>query len=161
GVALRERPAAEPSVGEHRVRLHQLDDRRALRIPELPEVEVARLAVEPLLGVDPAEEDVARGLRQPLTLDHALAVVRELALAHERLEHRRLRLLRLQEQRIAAVAPEQEYDPRPRPDAADADDLTGEVDHAVPLDQLAAVAGERTPVRADELVDPLPGGRRP
>ena len=99
---------------------------------------------------DPAEHHVARGLHQPLALDHALAVVRELALAEERLEHRRLRLLHLQEQRVVVVAAEEEDDPRPRADAADADDLAGGVDEAEPLEQVAAVALQRPPVRADD-----------
>ena len=80
--------------------------------------------------VDPAEHHVARRLHQPLALDHALAVVGELALAEERLEHRRLRLLHLQEQRVLVVAADEEDDPRPGPDAADADDLAGGVDEA-------------------------------
>ena len=74
---------------------------RGLPVPELADVEVARAAVEALRVADPAEEDVARGLHQPLALDDALAVVRVLALPEHRLEHRRLRLLDLEEERIA------------------------------------------------------------
>ena len=49
----------------------------------------------------PAEEDVTGGLHQPLALDHASALLLEPALAGEALEHRRLRLLHLQEERVA------------------------------------------------------------
>ena len=52
------------------------------------------------LDAQPAEEDVAGGLHQPLAGDDAPAVVGERALADEALEHRGLRLLRLQEQRV-------------------------------------------------------------
>ena len=50
--------------------------------------------------MQPAEHDVARRLHQALTFDHAAAVVLELALAGEAFEHRGLRLLELQEQRV-------------------------------------------------------------
>src|SRR5262249_47644520 len=159
GVALRGRPAAALPVLEQGAGLHRLDDRRPLCVPELAEVEVARLAVEPLVGVNPAEEDVARGLHQPLTLDDALAVVGVLALADERLEHRGLCLLGLEEQGVVSVTAEQEHDPGPRADAADAYDLTGEVDDPVALDQLAPVPGEGAPVLADQLLDPLARSR--
>ena len=58
---------------------HLLDFRRALPVLQLASVEVARLAVEPGLDVQPAEEDVAAGLHQALAGDDALAVVGELA----------------------------------------------------------------------------------
>ena len=72
----------------------------------------------------------------------ALAVVCVLALAEERLEHRRLGLLELEEQRIIVVAAEHQADPRARADAADTDDLAGRVDVVEALEQLAAVAGQ-------------------
>ena len=122
------------------VRLHQLDEGGALRVPELADVEVA-LDVVDAFDADEAEHDVARGLGQALALDDALAVVCELALAEERLEHRRLRLLELEEERVVVVAAEQQHDARPRADAADADDLARGVDVAVALEQAAAVAG--------------------
>ena len=75
----------------------------------------------------------------------------ECALAQERLEHRRLRLLELEEQRIALVAAEHEHDPGARADAAHADDLARRVDVAVALEQPPAVGGQGAPVGADAL----------
>ncbi len=51
-------------------------------------------------------------------------------LREERLEHRGFGLLELQEQRVVAVAAEQQRDPDPRADAADPDDLAGGVRRA-------------------------------
>ena len=90
--------------------------------------------------LDVAEHDVARCLGEALAFDDALAVVCELALAEEPLEHRRFCLLELEEERIVVVAAEQEHDVRPGADAADADDLARGVHVAVALEQLAAVA---------------------
>ena len=61
--------------------------------------------VEALLDVHPAEEDVAAGLHQALSGDHALTVVLKLARRDEPLEHRGLGLLQLQEERVLAVDP--------------------------------------------------------
>src|SRR5207247_10751197 len=98
----------------------------------LPHVE---LALRPARAghADPAEEDFAGGLHQPLSLDHALPVVCEAALAGERLEDRRQGLLDLQEQGILLVASEQEHDTGTHADAPDADDLTGDVDVSIAL----------------------------
>ena len=67
----------------------------------------------------------------------------------ERLEHRRLRLLELEEQRVVVVAADQEQDPGAGADAADADDLPGGVHVPVALEQVAPVARQRAPVGAD------------
>ena len=107
------------------------------------------------LDLDPAEHDVARRLGQALALDHALAAVRELALPEERLEHRRLGLLELEEQRIVVVLAEQKADPGARADTPDADHLPGRVNVPVALEQLPPVAGERPPVGADHAVQEL------
>ena len=140
-----------------------VDQRRHLRVPQLADVEVALDAVRGV-DLDPAEHDVARRLRQALALDDPLAAVRELAAAEERLQHRRLGLLELEEQRILVVAAEHEADPGARADAADADDLAGRVDVAEALEQLAPVARERAPVGADdaaeELLDQVRAARR-
>src|ERR1700751_782997 len=79
-----------------------LDVRAALPVMELAYVVVAGYAVESLDPL-PAQEDVRRRLHQPLSRDHALAVVRVGAGAAEPLEHRRLCLLDLQEQRVIMV----------------------------------------------------------
>ena len=72
------------------------------------------------LDVEPAQEDVARGLHQMLAGHHPLAVIAELALAGELLEHRGLRLLELQEQRVLLVSAQHQHDPGTRADTADA-----------------------------------------
>ena len=72
-----------------------------------------------------------------------------LALAEERLEHRRLRFLELEEQRIAVIAADHEQDPGAGTDAADADDLPGGMHVPVALEQMAPVARQRAPVRAN------------
>ena len=70
-------------------------------------------------------------LHEALALDDAPAVVLVGARAEHRLEDGLLRLLELQEQRVVAVAAEQQHDPRPGADAADPDDLARRVDVAV------------------------------
>ena len=104
-----------------------LDLGRTLAVPELTDVEVARRAVEPVRPL-PAEQDVARRLHQALALDDPLPVVLVPARAEVRLEDRGLGLLDLHQQRVVVVAAEQQDDPRPGADAADADDLAGDVD---------------------------------
>ena len=66
------------------------------------------------------------------------------------LEHRRLRLLDLQDQPVAleVVGPFEERDPAAGADAADADDLAGHVDDLEAVEQLPAVVGERLAVAA-------------
>ena len=68
---------------------------------------------------------MARCLGQPLALDHAMALVVELGRRGVGLEHGCLCFLYLQEQRVVVVAADQQRDPGPGPDAADADDLAG------------------------------------
>ena len=71
------------------------------------------------------------------------------ALAQERLQHRRFGLLELQEERVVAVAAEQQHDEGAGADAADTDDLASRMDVAVALQQLAPVARQRPAVGAD------------
>src|SRR5262249_39524695 len=121
----------------------------------------ARLAVERLLGAHPAKEDVAEGLHQALALDYPLAVVRVPAPAQVGLEHRGLRLLDLEEQRVVRVPPDEQDDPAPRPDTSDADHLPGDVEPAELLDEMPPVPLEGSPVPPVELVqrveDPVRG----
>ena len=110
-----------------------------------------------ILAVDrgdplPAEEDIGCGLHHPLPLDDALPVLLEPALAEERLEHRLLRLLELEEQRIGVVAAHEEQDPGAGPNAADADDLARRVDVPVALQQLAPVLRQAELVGADHAL---------
>src|SRR5262245_36017522 len=99
----RERPAADLGVEDESLRQDRLEVHGRLPVPELAHVEVARHAVDALVGVEPAEEDVARRLHQPLALDDALAAVRERARAQERLEDGRARLLDLEEEWVGLV----------------------------------------------------------
>jgi hypothetical protein len=79
-------PAADPTIDRQSLRRQGLDLDRSLPVPELTDVEVSFAAVEAQRW-EPAEEDVARGLHQPLALDNPLAVASELALADVGLEH--------------------------------------------------------------------------
>ena len=104
------------------------------------------------VGPDPAEHDVAGRLHEPLTLDDPLAVVGVLALAQEGLQHRRLGLLGLQEQRVAVVVAEHQHDPGAGADAAHADHLAGGVHVAEALQQVPVVACQRAAVGAQHVV---------
>ena len=138
GMAAGERRRADLAVDLEHLRLHHVDVRRELAVPELTNVEVARV-VDRLAGAVPAEEDVARGLHEPLALHDPAPVVLVHALADVGLEDRLLGLLDLEEQRIAVVATAEEHDPAPRPHAPDPDHLPGHVDDLVGLDERTAV----------------------
>ncbi len=146
----RERARARACIERESSRRHCRDLERDLPVAELAHVEVARPAVEVLLGVNPAEEDVARGLHEALALHDSLAVVREAARAEVRLEHRRLRLFHLEEQGIVLVAPEEQHHPAAGSDAADTDDLTREIGIAEALEQHTPVARKRVAVAAED-----------
>src|SRR4029077_8773118 len=128
-----------------------VDVRAALPVMELAHVVVAGYAVEALDAL-PAQEDVRCRLHQPLTRHHALAVVRVGARAEETLEHRGLRLLDLQEQRVVIVAADEQHDVAAGPDAAHAHHLVRRVDVLVLLEGMV-MAPERAPVRAEQLLD--------
>ena len=109
--------------------------------PTVDGVEVARREIlDTTRLVQPSEEDVAGRLHQPLTLHDPLSLIWELRGADELLEHRARRFLRLQEQRIARVAAEQQDHPAARSHAPHADDLARKVDVAI---APRAVAGDR------------------
>src|SRR4051794_19777991 len=146
-------PTAELRVLEHSLRGHRLDLRRALPVPELPDVVVVRLAVDALLDREPAEKDVARRLHQPLPLDDPPALLLERALPREALEHRRLGLLDLQEERVLGVPAEQEHDPGAGTDAAHADHLSRQVHVAIAVGQMADVPVERAAIGVQEIRD--------
>ena len=158
GVGAREDRAADLGVCGHPCRRHHLHHGRALLIPELAHVEVPFLAIGALRR-QPAEENVARGLSQPLALDDALTLLGELRRRRVRLEHRRLRFLDLKEEGVILVAADQKRYPRPGPDAADANYLARNVDQPVAVEQVPAVRLERFPVCVREDCVDLP--RRP
>ena len=155
GMRPSEHPAAHLPVDLERPRVHGVDIGRGLPVPQLAHVVVVLPAVDALLDALPAEEDVAGGLHQPLPLDHALTVVRELALGEVGLEDRRLGFLDLQEERVVVVAADQEGYPRARADAADPDDLAGQLDEAVLREQVAPVAGQGCLVGTHDTRDGL------
>ena len=70
-------------------------------------------------------------------------------LAQERLEHRSLRLLELEEQRVAVVASEQKQDPGAGADASDTDDLPRRVNVAVALEELSPIGWQGLRVGVD------------
>ena len=77
----------------------------------------------------PAEEDVAGRLHQPLALDDALAVVGVAARARGTARAPRpAASLICRNSGSFSSRPEQQHDPAARADAADADDLAGDVD---------------------------------
>ena len=102
--------------------------------------------------MQPAEKDVATGLHQPLTGDDPLAMVSKLARTEELLEHRRIRLLELEQQRVPPVEAEQQRNPGARAYATDANHLAREIGHAELLQQHAPVVLQRAPVGAQLLV---------
>jgi hypothetical protein len=97
------------------------------------------------------EEDVARRLHEPLSLDDPLALVVEPGAACGRLEHGPLRLLLLEEQRIARVTAEEKHHPTAGPDTPDSYDLPGQVCIAVTPQELASVPGEAREVGGDDM----------
>ena len=69
------------------------------------------------------------------------------------LEHGGGRFLDLEEERVLLVAPLEQDDERPRADAADTDDLAGDVDDLEALEQVASVILQRGSIGAELLMD--------
>ena len=91
-------------------RVHRLDLGGALGVPELADVEVASARRRSCERSQPSMMSLAACIsRCPSTTRCPCWSV--LARAEERLEHRRLRLLDLEEERIGVVAAEQQHDP--------------------------------------------------
>src|SRR5918993_3528771 len=102
----------------------------------------------------PAEHHVAVGLHQTLTLDNPLAVASEGASGGIGLQHRGGGLLGLQDQRIALIDSAHQHDPGSSTDAADTDDLPGDVNECVLPKQVTAIGLEALPVFGEELRHP-------
>ncbi len=150
----------EPSIPPQPLRAHLVDRCGVLPVPELAEVVIGWATVGFRLRVArPAEEDVARGLHELLAFDHTPTRVLELARTEVRLEDRRRGFLELQEQGFA-VARLEEEDPAPRADTPDADDLVGEIDDRIGVEDVlqrslhreAAHDSRRGTSRCSELV---------
>ena len=104
GVRSGQRPAAHPGVERQPGRCHVVDGGRTLPVPELADVVVARHAVDPRMRPQPSRMSLAACMRRwPATTRSPWLVIR--ALAEKRFEHRRLRLLDLQEKRVMLVLP--------------------------------------------------------
>jgi hypothetical protein len=86
-------------------------------------------------------------------LHHPLTGLPVPALAQVRFQHRRGRLLYLEEERIVRVASLEQDDVCPGSDAADADDLAGHVHHLEALEQLAPVILQGRPVGTELFVE--------
>ena len=152
GVGAGQRPSAQLAVALEVVRGHAVDVEGALHVPELADVVLAS-------GVGsqrPSQEDVGEGLHHPLADDNPLAVVGEGARAQVGLQHRRERLLDLEEQRIrslvGAVAVE-EADEAAGADTADADHLHRQVAEGVAADQVAPLLGDRLQIARHHAVE--------
>src|SRR5437588_11210177 len=108
------------------------------------------LAVEAPASL-PAQEHVAHSLVQALPADDALAVLRELTFTQIRLEHRRLRLLHLQDERVLPATADKQQHPGTCADTSDTHDLAGHLDETVGLEQVAPVLLEAGDVRGQQV----------
>ena len=77
-----------------------------------------------------------------------------------RLQHRRRRLLGLEDERVVLVAALEDDHEAARADAADADDLEREVGEAVALEELAPALGHRGAVVLEDLLRSAAGAAR-
>lgn len=98
GVRSGQRPAADGRIKDELVGRHALYLRQALHVSQLTPVEfpIGWAAKLP-------EEDIARGLHQPLTGNDALSLVLVDALREVNFQHRSLRLLDLEKQRVILI----------------------------------------------------------
>ena len=135
---MRERPAADLCELRQLLRAERRKVDRTLPVPELADVIVLVLAVEALQRAPP-KQHVARGLHRALAGDHAVPVVRISALPHEALEHRLLRFLDLQHERVVLVRPLKHEDPGARTHRPHAHDLVGDVHGRVFADEPSLV----------------------
>src|SRR4029450_3833756 len=87
----------------------------------------------------PAEEYVACRLNVLLPSHDALPVIGVRALPSVGLQHRGVRLLDLQEERILVMVPLEEHDVTASANAAHADDLAGHVDEGIAVQQRLPV----------------------
>ena len=106
---------------------------------------------DPALG--PAQKDVAGGLHHPLPIHHPLAVLGVAAVGQQALQDRPSRLLDLQEQQVLLIATLQQDDVGSGADAAHPDHLAGHIDQLEPLQQLAPIILQGSPVGTELRTD--------
>src|SRR5215207_6952216 len=148
GVRTGQRPAAEARIKGQILRRHALYLGRALHVSQLAPVEVAsRWAAEP------AEEDVARGLHEPLAGNDALSLVLVGTRRKVALKYRSSRLLDLEEQGVILVAALEQRDVGPGAHAANPNDLPCCIHKAVPVEQVAPIVLQGTLVGLQDGVD--------
>src|SRR5215211_4312111 len=134
GVRPGQRPAAEAGIDDQFIGRHALDVSRAFHVLQLAPVEVASSR-----ATKPAEEDVARGLHQPLAGHDAVSVVLVSVGLDVGLEYRGTGLLDLEEQGVILVAPFKQYYVGPGAHASDPHNLPRRIHKAVPVEQVPTI----------------------
>jgi len=151
-----QRPATQPGVVGQLLPIHGRDVHRALHVTELPDVVLLwRRTIDPQ-AAGPAEERIGCGLHQPFAVYHPLTLMLELTRPGERGQHRFLRLLELEEQRLVRAVPEEQEDVGLGADRAHPDHLAGEVAEVEAAQHLPAVGRQRLQVlghRVAQLID--------
>ena len=135
GVPLGQQVTDDAGVVGQRRGIDGVERDGALHVPELPDV------VLPLADGGPAEERVAHRLQGLLVLHHPLALVSVpgRVAVHVLGQHRPARLLQLEEQHVVGAAALEQRHVGAQADAADADDLVGDVDQGVAAQDPAPV----------------------
>ena len=133
-------------VGKKRVRRQGIDVGGHLHVAQVAPVVVDTGS----LVVGPAQEHVAGGLHEPLTLDGAPGVVVVGGAPEVRLEHRLLRFLDLQDERVVVPASFQERDPAASPDAADPHHLASSILQGEPVEEVGDFVGEARPIPVEQ-----------
>ena len=100
-----------------------------------------------------SQENVACRLHQVLAGHHSRPMVGVTALADELLEHGRLRLFGLEEQRVLVAQAHQKQDPRAGTNAPHTHHLAGDLHELELLEEVAAIGLETSSVAAHELVE--------
>ena len=154
GVGPGQGPPAQLGVGGQPAGSIVSIDRGALPVPQLADVEVALDAVEPVMRSHPSRMSLAACMsRWPSTTRWPCWATRS---SEERLEHRGLGLLDLQEQRVVSSC-RPSAGSRPGADAADARPPSGRRPRAVPLQQLSTIGWQGAAVglqmRADRALE--------
>ena len=134
--------------------VHRFNGGRRLPVPQLANVEVSVVSIRQVDSL-PSEEDVARGLHEPLSLNDPLPMVLDAAAGGEAFQHRLPRLFHLKEENIIRILPDKERDPTTSADATDTDDLSGQCDISILVQQMPAIGHERCPIGAERALGSL------